>query len=92
MGSWGKIGKLGIGCEARQRVESWGEAQRMIPASFTHDIWSTYYDSGPKSVRWVLRRNLGKAHEANRTIGDHEETMSDHRETIGHICHQQVAW
>ena len=83
MESWEKIGKLGIGCEARQRVESWGEAQSMIPASFTHDIWSTYYDSGPKSVRWVLRRNLGKAHEANRTIGDHEETMRDHRETIG---------
>jgi hypothetical protein len=32
MGSWEKIGKLGIGCEARQRVESWGEAQSMIPA------------------------------------------------------------
>ena len=29
---WEKIGKLGIGCEARQRVENWGEAQSMIPA------------------------------------------------------------
>ena len=30
--SWEKIGKLGIGCEARQRMESLGEAQSMIPA------------------------------------------------------------
>ena len=32
MESWEKIGKLGIGCEARQRVQSSGEAQSMIPA------------------------------------------------------------
>ena len=31
MGGWEKIGKLGIGCEARQRVESWVEAQSMMP-------------------------------------------------------------